>query len=83
MPGCHEVLKLVFYTLYTVCICYGEGYFYGGMHRNTVAEVLSQKVASQSGLPEHFFLASIVTNTYPFLDEFLVTAFQNLFSLEK
>jgi hypothetical protein len=40
-------------------ISYIHGYFSGGMHRNAVLEVLSQKDTSQNGIPEPFFLASI------------------------
>jgi hypothetical protein len=50
-----------------------QSYFYDGMRRNSVPDVLSQKEASRNGVLELSFLGIDTTNTFPYPTEFLVT----------
>jgi hypothetical protein len=59
------------------------GYFCDETRRSTVPEVLSQNDASWNGVPEPFSLGIDMPNASPSPTEFWVTAFRNLFSLEK
>jgi hypothetical protein len=65
------------------CLHVCTGALCDGTHWSAILEVLSQKDAGWNGVLEPFFRGISITNTSTSVTEFWVTAFQNLFSLEK
>lgn len=63
---------------------YGQGYFCGGTHWNTVPEVFSQNNGSQNGVPEPLFPGIDIINTPPLQPNFVsLCILGSVFFLEK